>query len=88
MKTKRASQCEQILEALRQGRELTPLQALNEFGCMRLGARIWDLIRAGYNIQPTIVHQNGKHFASYKLIVQRSDASLPLESKEGAQQNV
>lgn len=68
MKTKRASQCEQILEALRQGRELTPLEALHEFGCFRLGARIWDLTQAGYVIKTTIVHHNGKHFASYKLI--------------------
>lgn len=32
-----------ILEALKAGRRLTQLDALKEFGCMRLPARIWDL---------------------------------------------
>lgn len=77
MKTKRASQCEQILEALRQGRELTPLDALREFSCMRLGARIWELTQAGYNIETRLVSQNGKHFASYKLISVGRDSSRP-----------
>lgn len=85
MKSK-PSQTEQILEALRQGRELTPLEALREFGCFRLGARIWDLTQAGYEIDSKLVHQNGKHYASYKLIVQRSDASLP-EINEREQEN-
>lgn len=39
-----SSQCEQILEYLRQFGSITPVDALREFGCMRLGARIWDLI--------------------------------------------
>lgn len=79
---KRTSQTEQILEALRQGRELTPIDALREFGSFRLGARIWELQQAGYEIDSKIVHQNGKHYASYKLIVQRSDASLsPIDER-------
>ncbi len=79
---KKRTQTEQILEALRQGRALTPLEALREFGCFRLGARIWELQQAGYEIDSKLVHQNGKHYASYKLIVQRSDASLPNEILE------
>lgn len=67
MKTKRASQTELILEALCQGRELTPLDALREFGCFRLGARIWDLTQAGYRIDSRLVCHNGKRYASYKL---------------------
>ncbi|MEY2735277.1 MAG: Helix-turn-helix domain, partial [Pseudomonadota bacterium] len=32
------SQTQQILEALARGRTLTPLEALSEFGCLRLAA--------------------------------------------------
>ena len=81
MKTKRTSQTELILEALQQGRELTPLEALHEFGCFRLGARIWELRKAGYKIEPRIVHQYGKHFASYKLITVGRNSFRPSESK-------
>lgn len=38
------SQKEQIMEYLRKFGSITPLDALREFGCMRLGARIWDLV--------------------------------------------
>lgn len=37
------SQNSAILSALKAGRILSPLDALREFGCMRLGARIWGL---------------------------------------------
>ena len=40
-----------ILEALKAGALLTPWSALTEFGCFRLGARIYDLKRKGYTIQ-------------------------------------
>lgn len=33
----------QILEHLKSGESITPLDALRMFGCFRLGARIWDL---------------------------------------------
>lgn len=38
-----ASQTKQILEYLRAGNRITPLEALRIFGTMRLGARIWDI---------------------------------------------
>lgn len=41
------NQCEMILEYMRRYGSITPLEALNELGCMRLGARIWDLRHAG-----------------------------------------
>jgi len=40
-----------ILAALKAGRILTPWNALTEFGCFRLGARIYNLRRKGYVIQ-------------------------------------
>lgn len=41
------SQCAQILKWLREGKPLTPLLALEQFGCFRLAARINDLRYAG-----------------------------------------
>ena len=39
-----------VLQHLRERGSITPLEALSEFGCMRLGARIWDLRHEGYDI--------------------------------------
>ena len=44
------SQSAAILEYLRRGNALTPLEALDRFGCFRLGARVWELKQAGYRI--------------------------------------
>ena len=49
------------------GKSITPLQALDKFGCLRLGARIMDLRNEGYNIVTKMVEKNGKRFARYKL---------------------
>ena len=56
-----------VLTELQTGRSLTPMDALKEFGCFRLGARIKDLRNEGINIITTMVKQNGKRFASYRL---------------------
>lgn len=44
------SQSAQILAFLSEGKPLTPLLALEKFGCFRLAARIKDLRNAGYLI--------------------------------------
>lgn len=63
------SQCEQILAYLKQGRTITPLEALDKFGCFRLGARVWDLKKDGHDIRSRIVDVgNGKRVARYLLI--------------------
>ena len=49
------SQKEMILAYLEQNGSITPLEAQKLFGCMRLGARIWDLRRDGYDIQKEMV---------------------------------
>lgn len=61
------SQCQLILDALRQGEELTPLDALQRWGCFRLGARVWDLKRAGIPIDVEIIKHGQKRFACYSL---------------------
>lgn len=44
------AQSKQILDYMRSNGSITPMEALNLFGCMRLGARIYDLKAAGHNI--------------------------------------
>ena len=62
------SQTQQILKALKRGRKITPLDALADFNCMRLGARIFDIKEMGYNVITTMVKSNsGKWFAQYKM---------------------
>jgi hypothetical protein len=55
-----------ILAHLQQ-RPITPLEALDLYGCFRLGARIWELKQDGYDIVTDTVEKNGKRFARYRL---------------------
>lgn len=60
------SQNAKILEYLNNGFRLTPIEALNKFGCLRLSARIYDLIKLGYKIEKNIIAVAGnKHVAQY-----------------------
>jgi len=61
------SQKQEILKYLKEGNELTPMEALRKFGCFRLGARIWDLKAEGWEIDTETIKENGKHFSRYKL---------------------
>ena len=61
------TQNKQILAHLKAGNSITAIEALNMFGCFRLGARIYDLKQSGYNIVSNMVKHNGKSFASYSL---------------------
>ena len=62
------AQSQMILEYMAQGHRNSPLEALNKFGCLRLGARIYDLKNEGHNIITEMVSENGKRFARYSLI--------------------
>lgn len=62
------SQCLSILQHLQSGKSINPLQALNQYGCFRLGARIYDLKQDGYLIDRRMVKtENGKKYAEYSL---------------------
>ena len=77
------TQADMILAALRAGRALTPMDALDEFGCMRLGARIYDLRQAGHDITERMVETpSGKHVAEYRLT--RPKATVPLTTAHGS----
>ena len=62
-----ASQKLCIRQWLESGRALTPLEALDKFGCFRLAARIDDLRREGLEIETDMKLQRGKRYASYEL---------------------
>lgn len=65
---KTTSQNQAILNWLKQGHALTPLEALDRFGTLRLGGRIWDLRREGHKIKTeTHVTALGKRVARYRL---------------------
>lgn len=64
-----SDQGSRILDYLKAGNRITPIESLNLFGCFRLGARIWDLKKQGHNIESTMVKlNNGKRVASYRLV--------------------
>ena len=62
------TQNEQILLHLQQGKSITPLDALNLFGCFRLGARIYEIKRMGYDVQTQNKTVGNKHVAEYSLV--------------------
>lgn len=64
---KTMSQCDRILIYLQSGKTINPLQALNLYGCFRLGARIYDLKQSGYDIDSRLVHKNGAQYAEYSM---------------------
>lgn len=45
------TQNDMILSHLRHFGSITPREALDLYGCMRLGARIWDLKHQGFDIR-------------------------------------
>jgi hypothetical protein len=62
------SQNKQIADYLNKGKKLTPIDALNKFGCFRLAARIADLRNEGMNIVTnTIKLDNKKQIAQYSV---------------------
>ena len=66
------TQVDRILRHLRDYGSITPVDALREYGCMRLGARIYDLKRQGHDIRTereTALNRYGEKtsFARYRM---------------------
>ena len=76
------SQKKRILRHLLNGHSLTPIDALNQFGCFRLGARIWELRNEGYPVKMRLVEHNGKRFAEYYFF-DRDVAMLKILYEKG-----
>lgn len=70
MKKKRGrlSQNDKILKHLKKGKKISPLQALRDFGCMRLAARVFDLRERGNYIVKDSRNQAGTVYAVYRLV--------------------
>ena len=56
-----------ILEHLLRGRTLTPLEALELYGCLRLAARVKNLRDDGYKIKTETRRLGRKRWAEYSL---------------------
>ena len=61
------TQTQWILETLSK-RPLTPLEALDGCGCLRLAARILELKQQGHKIVTETVSDGVKSFARYRLM--------------------
>lgn len=62
------SQEQMILEHLRQ-KPISPIEALNQYGCFRLAAVIFNLRGQGHNIHSGVGRgTNGKKWAVYSLL--------------------
>ena len=67
------TQNERILQHLKSGNSITPLEALQWYGCMRLAARVLDLRESGHNvISVPMKLRNGKRVACYRLLQKRT----------------
>lgn len=71
------TQKQAILAHLRTGASITPLEALEKYGCFRLASVIHELRRDGHQIETDDGKHGKKHFAIYKLI------SCPPKHTEG-----
>jgi len=60
------TQNKRILRHLQAGHSISPLEALMQFGSLRLGARIFELRHQGHNISMKL-SDGKKKFAIYKL---------------------
>ena len=63
------SQHNQVLDALLDGDSITPIDALDKYGCFRLAAAIYDIKKDGYKVKTTMVKNklSKKRYAKYSL---------------------
>lgn len=77
------SQKEMIVAYMKEHGSITPLEAQRELGCMRLGARIWDLIhKDGVNIvteSVAVKNRFGKETVVARYRMGGTDSSLCSE---------
>ena len=66
------TQCDMILRYMEEEGSITPWEAMREFGCMRLGARIYDLRRRGVSVTRELVTGKNRYgksvsYARYRV---------------------
>lgn len=67
------TQCEMILRYMQDEGGITPWEAMKEFGCMRLTARIYDLKRRGVAVRREMVSDRNRYgkrvqYARYSVL--------------------
>lgn len=67
------TQCERILRHLQDYGSITQAEAVTEYGCYRLGARIWDLKAKGIPIRSERVTGKNRYdepvsFSRYSIV--------------------
>ena len=69
-----------VLEYLKTGKTLSPLEALDKFGCFRLASIIHSLKQDGHQIETSegVSHRDGKkkRFGVYRLVKLAPDKQL------------
>lgn len=66
------TQCEKILKYLKtHKRGITPQQAYEKFGCLRLSGRIYDLRDAGYEITSTLIDVKNRYGEDCRVALYR-----------------
>ena len=62
------SQYQKILAHLKKKKTITPMEALNLYGCFRLASRINEMRDDGIKILTTMIEDDGKHYAKYEYL--------------------
>ena len=69
------SQNVEIRKFMERGFEITPLEALEMFGCMRLASRIRELKDSGLPITDRWIERNGKRYKAYRMATDKASLS-------------
>ena len=73
------NQTTRILLYMKAGNSITPIQALEMVGSLRLGARIWDIKQMGFKIKRELITTNtNKVVAEYSLGKNYTQTQLEL----------
>lgn len=72
------TQCDRILRHLRDFGSITSLEAITEYGILRLASRINDLKRKGYHITSATAtgenrYKEKVHYSVYRLIEEKEN---------------
>ena len=83
----KTTQVEKVLARLQAG-TLTQMEAIDELGCMRLGARVLELRDQGYDIRTTMIEVPARgggiaHVARYQLHPRPTAPAFELAHPEG-----
>lgn len=77
------TQQDALLSYLLEGHKITPLEALDKFGCFRLGARIYDFKKRGFLIEDEMIEvSSGKKVKQYWLAKKESRTTALEEASD------